>query len=107
MQSGKLYVGNFTYATTKEQLQELFASHGTVQNVTVIEGKGFGFVEMASAQEAEAAKAALDGKDFGGRTLKIDEARPPKSRDERGGGGFGRGGFNRGGGNSRGFQSRY
>jgi len=101
MQVSKLYVGNLKYSVTKEQLEELFANHGTVQNVTVLEGKGFGFVEMSSPSEAEAAKSALDGTDFEGRTLKVDEARPPKKRDyDRGGGGFG-------GGRSGGFRSRY
>ena len=102
MQVSKLYVGNLTYSVTKEQLQELFAAHGQVQSVTVIEGKGFGFVEMSSPAEAEAAKTALDGTDFQGRTLKVDEARPPKKRDDRGGGG----GFRRGGG-GRNFGDRY
>ena len=100
MQNSKLYVGNLIYSVTKEQLQEMFSKHGNVQSVTVIEGKGFGFVEMSTPQEAEAAKAALDGTDFEGRTLKVDEARPLKSRDDRD-----RGGFNRGGG--RNFHSRY
>ncbi|MFH0732153.1 MAG: RNA-binding protein [Candidatus Omnitrophota bacterium] len=107
MQSGKLYVGNLTYSVTKEQLQQLFSSHGSVQNITIIDGKGFGFVEMSTPAEAEAAKTALDGTEFEGRTLKIDEARPPKSRDSRDSrdrGGFDRGG-NRGGG--RGFRDRY
>ena len=103
MQGSKLYVGNLTYSVTKEQLQELFSSHGNVQNVTVIEGKGFGFVEMSSPSEAEAAKSALDGTDFEGRTLKVDEARPPRSRD-RGGD---RGGFRSGRGGGGGFRNRY
>ncbi len=100
MQSNKLYVGNLPYSVAKDQLQELFSSHGAVQSVTIIEGKGFGFVEMSSPTEAEAAKTALDGTDFEGRTMKVDEARPPKSRD-RGD----RGGFSRGDGG--GFRNRY
>jgi len=101
MQSNKLYVGNLPYSTTKEELAQLFLTHGQVQDVTIIEGKGFGFVEMSSPAEAEAAKAALNGSDLQGRALKIDEARPPKQRDKRGGGGFGhRGG--RGGSGGRG-----
>ncbi len=84
MQLSKLYVGNLPYSATKEQLQELFGAHGSVQSVTIIEGKGFGFVEMSSSQEAEAAKNALNGTDFGGRTLKIDEARPIKPRENGG-----------------------
>lgn len=99
MQSSKLYVGNLPYSVTKTQLEELFASHGQVQSVTVIEGKGFAFVEMSSPAEAEAAKAALDGTDLGGRAIKVDEARPPKKRDDRSRGGFGRGGGD--------FRSRY
>lgn len=64
------------------ELQELFGAHGSVKQVTVIPGKGFGFVEMSSPAEAEKAKAALDGKDFQGRTLRIDEARPPKEKQD-------------------------
>ena len=89
MQGSKLYVGNLTYSVTQEQLRELFANHGAVKEAKVIEGKGFGFVEMGSQEEAEAAMKALDGSDFGGRTLKVDEARPQKDRPRRdfGGGG--------------------
>ena len=83
MEGARLYVGNLKYAVTKEELETLFSSHGTVKEVTVIEGKGFGFVEMSSPAEAEKAKDALNGKDFEGRTLRIDIARPPKSRDSR------------------------
>lgn len=95
MQGSKLYVGNLNYGVTNEQLQELFAQHGEVKQVNVIEGKGFGFVEMNSPQDAEKAMDALNGSDFEGRTMKIDEARPPKARAPRrdfggGGGGGGR-----------------
>jgi RNA recognition motif-containing protein len=83
MQNSKLYVGNLLYAITDEQLEELFSEYGTVKSVNVIQGKGFGFVEMSSPEEAEAAKENLNGKDFQGRMLKIDEARPPKNRDNR------------------------
>jgi RNA recognition motif-containing protein len=83
MQGSKLYVGNLSYSVSTEQLQELFANHGEVRNINIIEGRGFGFVEMSSASEAEQAKEALDGFDFEGRTLKVDEARPPKSRPRR------------------------
>ena len=83
MQGSKLYVGNLTYSVTNEQLEELFANHGSVKEATVIEGKGFGFVEMSSAEEAETAKQALDGTDFEGRTMRVDEARPPKERRPR------------------------
>ena len=83
MQGSKLYVGNLNYAVTSDELKELFGEHGQVQSVNIIEGRGFGFVEMSSSEEAEKAKEALDGNDFKGRTLKIDEARPPKKRQHR------------------------
>ena len=82
MQVSKLYVGNLKYSVTNEELKELFSSYGEVKSVNIIEGKGFGFVEMSSAQEAEKAKDALNNADFSGRPLKIDEARPPKPRSE-------------------------
>ena len=78
----KLYVGNLGYDVTDSDLQQLFAGHGTVDSATVIsdrstgQSKGFGFVEMSSNAEAEAAIAALDGKDHGGRALKVNEAKP-------------------------------
>jgi RNA recognition motif-containing protein len=80
MQGSKLYVGNLSYSVTEEQLQELFSSHGEVKQVNVIEGRGFGFVEMSNQAEAEKAKQALDGSDFKGRTLRVDEARPPREK---------------------------
>lgn len=83
MQGSKLYVGNLSYSTTNDQLKELFSKHGQVVEVNIIEGKGFGFVEMSSPSEAEKVKQALDGFEFEGRTLKIDEARPPKPRLNR------------------------
>jgi len=83
MQDNKLYVGNLSYSTTNEKLQGLFAAHGTVVQVNVIEGKGFGFVEMSSQAEVEAAKKALDGQEFEGRNLKVDKARPPSDRPRR------------------------
>jgi RNA recognition motif-containing protein len=83
MQDSKLYVGNLSYSATNERLQGLFAAHGTVVQVNVIEGKGFGFVEMSSQAEAEAAKKALDGTEFEGRNLKVDKARPPENRPRR------------------------
>ena len=88
MQSNRLYVGNLKYSVTEGQLQELFGEFGTVKDVTILESKGFGFVEMADPSEAEKAKDALNGKDFQGRTMRIDEARPRKdkrSRDDQGG----------------------
>ncbi|MDI6736566.1 MAG: RNA-binding protein [bacterium] len=105
MQGSKLYVGNLSYSVTKERLEELFAGQGEVKQVNIIEGKGFGFVEMSSPAEAQKAKDALNGTDFEGRTMKVDEALPPKSRDSRGGGGGGR--DNRGGGFGGRQRSRY
>ncbi|MCG9479088.1 MAG: RNA-binding protein [Actinomycetia bacterium] len=83
MQGSKLYVGNFSYSTTKEQLEELFSEYGSVNEITLIGNKGFGFVEMSSTEEAEKAKEALDGSEFSGRTLRVDEARPKTSRPNR------------------------
>jgi len=98
MQGSKLYVGNLSYSVTKEQVEELFSNYGEVGQVNIIEGKGFGFVEMSNQSEAEKAKEALDGSEFLGRTIKVDRARPPKERyggrgERRHGGG--RGGFGR------------
>jgi len=83
MQSSKLYVGNLNYSVTSEQLNELFANYGAVRNANVIEGKGFGFVEMETTEEAEAAAEALNGTDYAGRTMRVDEARPPRERAPR------------------------
>ena len=80
MQGSKLYVGNLNYSVTNQQLEELFANHGTVKSVNIIEGKGFGFVEMSSSEEAENAKQALNDTEFNDRPLKIDEARPTRPR---------------------------
>ncbi|MCX7820341.1 MAG: RNA-binding protein [Brevinematales bacterium] len=76
MESSRLYVGNLKYGVTSEQLSELFAGYGEVKYAKVIEGKGFGFVEMGNSSEAENAMNALNGQEFAGRTLKIDEAKP-------------------------------
>jgi len=84
----KLYVGNLTYEITDADLQQLFAPHGTVQSAQVImdrdtgRSKGFGFVEMGSGEQAQAAIQALNGQDNNGRALTVNEARP---REERGG----------------------
>jgi RNA recognition motif-containing protein len=89
----KLYVGNVGYSATNRELEELFSEHGEVKQVNIIEGKGFGFVEMSNVSEAEKAKEALDGSDFKGLTLKVDEARPPRNKgkgDRRPGGRQGR-----------------
>lgn len=81
MQVSKLYVGNLSYSVTNDQLEKLFSNYGEVKQVNIIEGKGFGFVEMSNRSEAVKAREALNGSDFEGRTLKVDEARPPKNRD--------------------------
>jgi cold-inducible RNA-binding protein len=97
----KLYVGNLSYDMTNEGLQALFAAHGTVESAQVImdrdsgRSKGFGFVEMSSQQEMEAAIKALDGQDNGGRALKVNEAKPKEDRPRSFGGGGGGGGGNR------------
>ncbi len=91
MQGSKLYVGNFSYSVTKENLEELFSDY-KIRDIRIIEGKGFGFVELSSPSEAENAKQALNGKDYTGRTLRVDEARPrgDRSSDNRRGGGYNR-----------------
>jgi RNA recognition motif-containing protein len=89
MQGSKLYVGNLNYAVTEEQLKELFGTYGEVTHVNIIDGRGFGFVEMSDPEEAEQAKEALNDTVFQGRTLRVDEARAPKKRDYGGGGGYG------------------
>jgi cold-inducible RNA-binding protein len=100
----KLYVGNLGYDVSSADLEQLFAPFGTVESAQVINdrdsgrSKGFGFVEMGSDQEAQAAIAALDGKTHGERALKVNEAKPREPRS--GGGGGGRGGYG-GGGRSR------
>lgn len=80
MNGSKLYVGNISYSVGNEQLRELFSQYGEVGEVRVIEGKGFGFVEMATKEEAEKAKQALNGTEFAGRSLRIDDARPQKEK---------------------------
>ncbi len=103
----KLYVGNLAYGMSDSDLQQLFQAHGTVQSAQVImdrdtgRSKGFGFVEMGSDQEAQAAIAALNGKEVEGRALTVNEARPKTEgggRGGHGGGGGGRGGYGGGGG---------
>jgi cold-inducible RNA-binding protein len=100
----KLYVGNLGYNVSKSDLEQMFAAHGTVVSAQVItdrdsgRSKGFGFVEMVSAQEAQAAIAALNGKNVDGRDLAVNEARPQEKRSGGGGGFGGRGGSGRGSG---------
>ena len=91
MQSNKLYVGNISYNSTSQEVEDLFSKYGTVTYVKIIEGKGFGFVEMSNQEEAENAKKDLDGYEFKGRNLKVDEARPQSQQRRRGGGGGGGG----------------
>ena len=96
----KLYVGNLGYGVTDNDLVKMFEAHGTVESAQIImdrdtgRSKGFGFVEMGSDQEAQAAIAALNGKESDGRALTVNEARPKTE----GGGGGGRGGYGGGGG---------
>ena len=98
----KLYVGNLAFQTTSQDLQELFAQAGTVESASVIEdrdtgqSKGFAFVEMSTEEEAASAIEQFNGKEVGGRMLKVNEARPRESRSG-GGGGRNFGGGNRGG----------
>ena len=105
----KLYVGNLSYGVTDSDLTAMFEPHGTVESAQVImdrdtgRSKGFGFVEMKNDQEAQAAIAALNGKDSGGRALTVNEAKP-RTEGGRGGGG-GRGGY--GGGRSGGGGGGY
>jgi len=104
----KLYVGNLAYGVTDSDLETMFAAHGTVQSAQVImdretgRSKGFGFVEMGSDQEAQAAIAALNLKQMEGRALTVNEAKPREDRPRSGGGGYGgggsRGGYGGGGG---------
>lgn len=90
--SSKLYVGGLSYSATEEQLQEIFAVHGTVESVKVIADKftgksrGFGFVEMSSGAEAKKAIEALNGTQLDGRALVVNEAKPMERRDGKGGG---------------------
>lgn len=98
----KLYVGNLPYGVSDSDLQAMFEAHGTVESAQVIvdrdtgRSKGFGFVEMSSNEQAEAAIAALNGQEMQGRPLTVNEARP---REDRGGGGGGGGrGYGGGGG---------
>jgi cold-inducible RNA-binding protein len=102
----KLYVGNLSYDVTDSDLQTMFSAHGTVQSAQIImdrdagRSKGFGFVEMGSDQEAQAAIAALNGQQSGGRSLTVNEAKPREDRPRSGGGGSG-GGSRSGSGGSR------
>jgi RNA recognition motif-containing protein len=109
----KLYVGNLAYGVTDSDLQRMFEAHGTVQSAQVImdrdtgRSKGFGFVEMGSDQEAQAAITALSGQQVDGRALTVNEAKPREAGGGRGGSGGGsggsRGGYGGGGGGGGGY----
>jgi RNA recognition motif-containing protein len=91
-----IFVGNLSYGTTEDAVRSLFEPYGTVEKVSIItdrdtgRAKGFGFVEMTANSEADRAIAALNGKEFDGRTLNVNEARPKTERSFGGGGGGGR-----------------
>ncbi|HEY0081909.1 MAG TPA: RNA-binding protein [Pyrinomonadaceae bacterium] len=110
--SMKLYVGNLNFKTTGEDLQELFGQVGTVESASVVmdrdtgRSRGFGFVEMSSNEEGQKAIEQFNGKDFNGRNLSVNEARPREDRGGGGGGG-GRGGYGGGGGGGRGGGGGY
>jgi RNA recognition motif-containing protein len=97
----KLYVGNLSFRTSGDELRDLFSQAGTVESASVIEdretgrSRGFGFVEMATAEDAAKAIEMFNGKELGGRNLTVNEAKP---KTDRGGGGGGRGGYGGGGG---------
>ena len=105
--STKLYVGNLAFQTTSEDLRQLFAQAGTVSSANVVEdrdtgrSRGFAFVEMATPEEANAAIEQFNGKELGGRALKVNEAKPRENRGGGGGRGFG------GGDNRRRFEPRW
>ncbi|HKN88595.1 MAG TPA: RNA-binding protein [Nitrospiraceae bacterium] len=102
----KIYVGGLPYSATEQELNSLFAAHGNVESARVItdkftgQSRGFGFVEMASGEEASKAISALNGTQMGGRTLTVNEAKPQEPRSGGGDRG-GRGGFGGGGGGNR------
>ncbi len=105
-QGSKLFVGNLDYSVEFPDLKKLFSEYGKVGYVKVVQGRGFGFVEMENPQEAENAMRELNGKEFKGRTLNVDIAKPQEPRGDGGGGrdfGGGRGGRDRdfGGGRDR------
>jgi RNA recognition motif-containing protein len=100
----KLYVGNLPFSTTEDELRELFEQHGAVESVAVITDRetgrprGFAFVEMADATAAQNAIQSLDGRQLGGRAMRVNEA-----QERSGGGGGGRGGYGGGGGGRGGY----
>lgn len=103
-----IYVGNLSFRTNEMDLEAAFASFGAVERVTIVKeretgrSRGFGFVEMPNADEAQRAIASLNGRDLGGRQLQVNEARPREERPRSGGGGgYGGGGYGGGGGGYR------
>jgi RNA recognition motif-containing protein len=100
----KLYVGNLSFQTTSDELRDHFAQAGNVESASVVEdrmtgrSRGFGFVEMSTPEEAAAAIEQFNGKDFSGRNLTVNEARPREERPRTGGGGGGDRGYRGGGG---------
>lgn len=109
----KIYVGGLPYSATEQQLTDLFSPHGTVESARVItdkftgQSRGFGFVEMATAEEAKKAIDALNGTEMGGRTLTVNEAKPQEPRSGGGGFGGGRSGGGRSGGGAGGGRDRW
>ena len=103
-----IYVGNLPHSTTEAELSEAFEQFGSVSSASIItdkftgDSRGFGFVEMPSKQEAENAINELNGQDFGGRRLTVNEARPREDRPRGGGGGRSSGGYGGGGRSGRG-----
>jgi RNA recognition motif-containing protein len=93
----KLYVGNLNYKTTEDTLKSLFAQYGEVTSVNILQGRGFGFVEMATSESAQEAKTKLNGSEFDGRKIIVNDARPrtERPRTERRPGGGERKGFSR------------
>jgi len=110
--STRLYVGNLNFRTTSDELREIFSQAGEVENASVVEdrdtgrSRGFGFVEMATAEGAAAAIEQFNGKELGGRALTVNEARPRVERGGGGGGGYGGGGGGYGGGGGGGGRER-
>jgi RNA recognition motif-containing protein len=111
--SNKLFVGNLSFQTTENDLHDAFAAYGSVTETNLMmdrmtnRPRGFGFVTMASAQEAEAAIAGLNGRDLGGRAITVNVARPREERPAGGGGGGGRREYGGSGGSGGGGRNRY
>ena len=111
--SSKLFVGNLSFNTTENDLQDAFAAHGTVLETNLMmdratgRPRGFGFVTMGSPEEAQKAIDAMNGKDFGGRALTVNVAKPREERPGGGGGGGGGGRREYGGGGGGGGRNRY